>query len=270
VGGGLAAVLLALVSGHAGRLAPDPRVVMLMSERDPARLVTTVLVTVAVAPLVEEILFRGVLLETFRARSSRLAVLVSAAAFAAWHLDPRALRYYALMGALLGVVYLRRGLVGSIAAHATFNGVLTVAALAVVLSPATRYAVGGVTLAAPGGWSRVEAGDHTLSLQGPSGAQLLAIALPVAGAPDATTVLDRVLSGSLEPTTGVAVDQATATTTHLPAGDAVSVQASIDGHRCTLVLLSLTDEVVEVLVDPAGSPRARADLPVILSSIRRS
>ena len=154
VGGGLSALILSIVSASAGHLDPDPRIVVLMSEGDAAHVIATVLITCAAAPLIEEVLFRGLLLESQRGRGTRVAIWISALAFAVWHLNPSALRYYALMGALLGLLYTQHGLTCSIAAHVGFNGVLTVAALSIVLSPGSPVSLDGLNAAAALGLAR--------------------------------------------------------------------------------------------------------------------
>jgi membrane protease YdiL (CAAX protease family) len=149
LGAGLSLVLLGLVSAAAGHLSPDPRIVLLMSEGDPTHIVLMVLITCIAAPLVEETLFRGLLLEALRPRGRGLAIVGSALAFAIWHFIPSALIYYGVLGAGLAAIYLWRGLAASMAAHAGFNGVLTVAAIVVVLGPAHPVAFGGVSFTAP-------------------------------------------------------------------------------------------------------------------------
>ena len=50
-----------------------------------------------------------------------IAIVISGLAFSVWHLTPSALRYYALLGAALGFLYSRRGLICSMAAHFGFK-----------------------------------------------------------------------------------------------------------------------------------------------------
>ncbi len=270
VGGGLSAALLAAVSQHAGHLAPDDRAVILMSEGDVAHIAVTFLLMCACAPLVEEVLFRGLLLESLRRWRTPVAVVGSGVAFAVWHLNPSALRYYALMGALLGVLYVRRGLVCSIAAHAAFNGVLTVAALAVVLAPARTLSVGDVTLEVPGGgWSVSHQRDANVQLTGPSGATLVLIQLPTSVAPSASSVIDRVRGGLLaEMMPGVDVDAGSTRRVRLPIGDAVEVDLEAGGHRGTMVLVPRAGQSLDMVFLSGGSMKAQADFERLLQSIR--
>src|SRR6202012_999536 len=93
-GGGISGTLLTLVSLVAGHLEPDPRIVLLMSDGDATHIVITLLIACLAAPLVEETLFRGLLLESLRARGASTALVLSALAFAIWHFMPGALIYY--------------------------------------------------------------------------------------------------------------------------------------------------------------------------------
>jgi membrane protease YdiL (CAAX protease family) len=78
----------------------------------------------AMAPLAEELLFRGVLFGGLRRRwPYPLASATSAAIFAAAHLDPTLLPALLAAGLWLNALYQRTGsLIPSTVAHATFNG----------------------------------------------------------------------------------------------------------------------------------------------------
>ena len=270
VGGGASLALLAVVSTASGHLAPDPRVVTMMSEGDVAHILTAVLVGCVCAPLVEEVLFRGLLLESLRRHSTSAAVIGSGFAFAVWHLNPSALRYYALMGAALGVLYLKRGLLASIAAHVAFNGVLTVAAIAVVLAPTKTVTAGGVSIAEPGGWSQSSyAQVGVLNLRGPSGAWLAVLATPTPVAPDPQEVVARLTDGSLAGVfPGLGIDAGSTREVRLPAGDAVEVDITARGHRGTMVFLPGDGRSYEVMFLSGGSVKAQTDFNRMLRSLR--
>lgn len=102
----------------------------------PWQLVLTITALVVLAPLGEELLFRGLLL---RALARRLrfwpAAIVSSLLFASAHADayllwPRAIALV-LTGLALAWIYRRRGYWASVAAHATVN---TIASIALVAS----------------------------------------------------------------------------------------------------------------------------------------
>jgi membrane protease YdiL (CAAX protease family) len=88
-----------------------------------------------VAPLLEELAFRRTLLGWFaKNRSPRLGLIVSSAAFGLWHIvvgwGPLKAADMALAGAVFGLVYLRWGFRGCLAAHFA-NNLLSAAAMAV-------------------------------------------------------------------------------------------------------------------------------------------
>jgi membrane protease YdiL (CAAX protease family) len=105
--------------------------------RGPLALAATFLTVAVLAPTFEELLFRGFLLpwlsERFQERLSpgrarMLAVLVTAAAFGAMHLQPMALPTLCTLGAVLGFAFLRTGnLLTAILVHGLWNGGIFVA-----------------------------------------------------------------------------------------------------------------------------------------------
>ncbi len=83
-----------------------------------------VLAAVLLAPVVEELVFRGML---FRALADRLPVAVAALlaglAFGLVHIEPLAIAVTAAFGVYAAVIYARRGtLVATMTMHAVFNG----------------------------------------------------------------------------------------------------------------------------------------------------
>jgi membrane protease YdiL (CAAX protease family) len=274
VGGGLSVVLLALVSAAVGHLDPDPRVVLLMSEGDVPHIVATILVTCVAAPLVEEVLFRGFLLESLRIRGRGVAVWVSACAFAVWHFTPSALRYYALLGSLLGLLYYKRGLACSIAAHVGFNGVLTLAALSVVLSPGPSVNAGGLSLHLPAGWRSIETvppafGGITplAAFDGPSGATLAVATLHTSIADDLQQIADRIYDNSGE----TSLASRSMREVKLPVGTVLEMKVEIDGHPGTIVLVPHQGgELYELELHGAGSVKADVDFHRVLHDMSLS
>ncbi|HEX4654845.1 MAG TPA: type II CAAX endopeptidase family protein [Mycobacteriales bacterium] len=271
----LGAGMVWLVTTASGHLGSDARFVTVMSEGDVAHIVVGFGIAVVCAPLVEETLFRGLLLESMRARSATAALLTSAVCFALWHLNIAVvpLVYYSLMGCMLGRIYMKRGLAGSMAAHAAFNGVLTVAALAIVLAPATTITSGGISIKAPGGW-RQHTGSEVgggLVLEGPSESALLVQQEPSAATPTTATMLARLQAGLLS-VDGVdlGVDASSAREVKLPAGPAVEVDITAQGHAGTLVYLPRPGAIVEVVFMSGGSLKARSDFPGMVESLRVS
>jgi hypothetical protein len=260
------------VSSAAGHLDPDPRIVTMLSEGDAAHVVATVLISCVAAPLIEEVLFRGLLLESQRWHGTRRAMWISAVAFAVWHLNPSALKYYALMGLLLGWLYLRHGLVCSIAGHAAFNGVLTVAALSIVVSPGPHLDVEGLSLQAPTGWHHPATTDgaslpsDATALDGPSGAALAVLALPTPVAPDMDRMLQALSAGSTG--FGASVDMHSVQQIDLHGVAALELDAHARSDSAKLVLVPHAGHSYELVLYSAGSPKAQRDFSRILESVR--
>jgi membrane protease YdiL (CAAX protease family) len=268
LGGGLALGLTSLAHA-AGQPGGDSRIALLVSEGDAPHILATVLIACVAAPFLEELLFRGLFLASMLGRGTRLAVWVSAAAFAVWHLNPSALRYYALMGAAFGAVYLKRGLAGSIAMHAAFNGVLTFMAVSYALTPGVVATSGDLAMHAPHGWHVAAVPPGTpagmTGLDGPSGAQVVVASMAM------TTDVDRTwttLSGGAMPTVyGFTTRPETAREVDLPAGKAVRVRILADGHDGDLVVLPDGDTTYVVVLVSGGSARVRADFDRMLKSV---
>jgi membrane protease YdiL (CAAX protease family) len=109
----------------------------LMRIDGPADLVATVAVAVVAAPVLEEALFRGALLQGLaRARGPRAATLWTAAFFALYHLyNPWQVLPTFFLGLILAwVVLSTRTLLAGIALHAAFNAV----SLAIFAAPVTE------------------------------------------------------------------------------------------------------------------------------------
>jgi membrane protease YdiL (CAAX protease family) len=83
-----------------------------------------ILTTVVLAPILEEILFRGLLLEPIREKSGATrAVLISALIFGLIHIFPQQVVNAFVVGIILGFIYVRTGsLVNVILIHAVNNG----------------------------------------------------------------------------------------------------------------------------------------------------
>lgn len=94
------------------------------------------LLTVNILPILEEWIFRGILLEEIahRSHSRWLGVALSAVVFALFHLsNPGTYPAFAVpligAGILLGACYLYSGLAGAIIAHNAYNSILVILAI---------------------------------------------------------------------------------------------------------------------------------------------
>ena len=278
VGGatGLAIALTLIVLGRAatGHVVVDPRIAYLVSERSLTRILAAVALAVLVAPCVEELLFRGLVVEGLRPAGTKPAIAVGAVLFALWHLNPGLLVYYFGMGALLGRLYCRRGLVASLAAHAAFNGCIVLAALAAVTGPSlTLTGASGVAVRVPPGWHMPtspegDAAGAALAVDGPSGAGLLVLRrdLPPGTSVDLNRVVDR-FGSSPTIVPGVSVRPGSAHRVALPAGDAVEVTVDAYGHEGEVVVMPRPAATWTVILATGGSSRARRDFPGILKHL---
>ena len=108
-------------------LAHDPAQDAMIREAvridSPLRALTVPFAVVFVAPVTEELLFRGLILPRLRDRFGRASAIgASALLFGVFHLDPLAAVYATVMGVVLGVVADRaRSVLPAIALHAGFN-----------------------------------------------------------------------------------------------------------------------------------------------------
>jgi membrane protease YdiL (CAAX protease family) len=273
VGVAISLVLLVLVSAAAGHMQSDPRLVLLMSEGDPTHIVVTVLIGCVAAPLVEETLFRGLLLESLLPRGKVLAIVVSAGAFAVWHFMPASLVYYAALGGVLGGLYVTRGLACSLAAHVGFNAVLTVTAILIVLGPSHVVRLGAVDMTAPSGWSvdstaAAQLPAAAVVLVGPDEAQLDVVPGPAVAGVSADVIAERVRNGDLPLTPDLALQTASPRVVSTPVGGVVEVGFRVDNQQGTLALLTTAGQSYELVFVSAGSERADAGFQQMLASLR--
>ncbi len=123
----LAGLVNALVSGLAGGTFENPQVEALAPTALSVPAMVGMLVLAAgVAPVVEEIIFRGVLYGWLRRfLGPAVAIVLSALVFGAVHGIPQLVPALAVQGAVLALVYERtRSLWPSIVLHGVFNAVM--------------------------------------------------------------------------------------------------------------------------------------------------
>lgn len=139
IGAVLAMPLLPLCGGIAtlvrlalGQPVENPQVGVLFPESMTAAQAAVMVVLVAgVVPLVEELVFRGVLLDALRERAGpRVALVGSSLLFGLMHVEPSIVVATALLGGALGVMRLRsESIWPAVALHAANNGLAMVAIL---------------------------------------------------------------------------------------------------------------------------------------------
>ena len=275
VGFTAAVALITLWWAAAGHPVLDTGTDAMVSEGSFFRIVLAFIAIAVVAPVVEELLFRGVVAESLRRNGAVIAVVVSAVLFALAHLQWSAagIAYFSVCGVILGVLYWRRGLWASISAHAAFNGSLVLLAVVVALGPTHLLSANGVSVNARSDWHLVE-GDVApaaaqLALRGPSGATFLVERRPLpTGSLFTLERLAAVLnSGQLPLPPGTTIDGKSAHVTEYPAGRAVEVAVTVKSHSGVVVLVPRGSALWEIDIATAGSGRAVREYRGLLQTL---
>lgn len=264
--GGCLAV--ALNSALAGHLASDPNAELLVGGGGALRILLTLLTTAVLAPLVEETVFRGILAGTLLARGPAPAVWVSAIAFAVWHMNPTSLRYYVFMGLLLATLWRKRGLVASMSAHAAFNGVLTLAAVAATTGAAHLTTVGALQFSLPGGWHQVDGqlqGADRQLYQGPAGAGLVVLEKP--GYTPTVEQMRQLLVGSENGNPLQSVVAGTVREVPVSGAEAVTADVLVARQRAHVLDVVAGGSAYQLLLVTAGSPAAEQDWSRLVRSV---
>ncbi|MBC7265944.1 MAG: CPBP family intramembrane metalloprotease [Coriobacteriia bacterium] len=126
-----AAMAYGLVMRSAG-LVPDSSALLTTFGSQPAGLVLAAVLVVFVGPLVEELVFRGVLLQGMASQfNASVAIVVQALIFAALHRSVWLFLPMAVLGGALGwLAHKRGGLRAPVAVHAAYNAITVAVALA--------------------------------------------------------------------------------------------------------------------------------------------
>jgi membrane protease YdiL (CAAX protease family) len=269
---GAAAIAVGFNSLIEGRLSSDPSIGSAIYER--AWLATAVLVIALViaAPFIEEMLFRGLFVESLRSKGQMTAVLSGAVAFSFWHLNPFALRYYVLAGFLLGYLYWRYGLVGSITAHALFNTSLGVAAVVALLLGPVNVEDGGVRLELPAGWHLIdeESVDEEFAGSDETGSVVVLAAETISGAGFALEFV-RLEQGSPSGFDRFAVPPAARNVREIPAAEGVGTRFALsepDGTELDVVVMRRANAFWVTTLTTNASDRAIEQYPEILISLQ--
>jgi membrane protease YdiL (CAAX protease family) len=270
---GVATALVVMTIGWLieGRPNLDPNINAVVSEGTVTRIALATLVAVIAAPVVEELLFRGVVAEGLREKGTGVAIFVSALLFALAHLlwTPFYMAYYTLLGVLLGAIYWRRGLQASMAAHAGFNGFLLLLCAGVALGPGHTFNSNGVSVHASGGWQQNTASGADLKLNGPGGATFTVShgALGPNVGFDLQAIADGINGSRVPLPEGVSIVGGSAHVVTFPTGQGVEVSAVDHGHAGELIFVPKAGQVFTVIIGTAGSHRAKNDYPHMLQSL---
>jgi len=244
VGGGLALLLVALLRLASGHPVLDPTTAVLAAQSSFLPLLVGFVLIAMLGPMVEELVFRGFLAEAFRKRGRRTAVLVSAVFFSLAHLRLAQFRYYVAMGVVFGLVYWRRGLVGSICAHAAFNGMLVVAALAAIHGPAQHVRTPTFAVTVPAAWTVTQntMGDDLVA-DSPLGSRVELTHMDAPGIPDVSILARGLAGGALAFPPQITVDYATVVVVDFPAGRAVAMTVHVGGYDGRVIILPRGDRL---------------------------
>ena len=268
VGVAAAGALIALTWAAKGHAFVDPAAEATVSEGSLVRILLAFVVIAVAAPVVEELLFRGVVLESLRRRGAFFAVFVSSVLFALAHLG--GLVYYTGCGVVLGVLYWRRGLWASISAHAAFNGSLVLLAVLVALGPSHLLSANGVSVQAPSDWQVADnpPAQATLAVRGPSGSSFVVLREPpAAGRVDVRALAEALNSGHVPLPAGWVLNDSHARVTRYPAGPAVEASVTVNGHAAVVVAFPRGSVLWEIDIATAGSDRAVREYPGLLQTL---
>lgn len=292
VGGGIITALLVLVRPEGRRVTVDESILGLVAGRSLVHVGLAFLMAAVAAPLVEELLFRGTIGEGIRQRSMARGAVISSVLFSVAHGGALAglvvalatgdavfmtpFIYYFVGGLVFFALYVKRGLVASIAAHAVFNGVIVVTAVLVAWGPAQRVDDGGVSAKVPGAWKQLSSNDIpdaadafasegtslVLAAGSTSGAALVVGAMPV---PEDQAIGVETFIANLN-ASGVFPVQASLTLDY-PMGPAASVDLQQDGQHARIVYVPLGSTIWIVFVTDGGSSHIRGEWDAILRSV---
>jgi membrane protease YdiL (CAAX protease family) len=281
VGLGGGGVILLLLRAASGTLTSDQRVVQLMSGGEASRIIAATLLACLAAPVVEEVLFRGLLLESLRRYHVGMALLVSSMFFAVWHLNKKALIYYTAMGCIFGGLYIKRGLLASMTGHFCFNGILTAAAVVIVLGPGHTYDLNGLQVSLPAGWTENATETDNpfvddaiqLAVDGPDGSGIVFFDLAGAGVDvpeyDPDAVAQRLATSEIPLPTGSSYDATSVRQVDLPTvGRAVEADFTVGANRGELVFFAAGGRTYFTMFINGGSSKAASDFDEMLNTMR--
>ena len=269
VGAALAIGLSAAWTLAEGRPVVDPFAGILAGTEHIGLLIAGALLIAVVAPLVEELVFRGFLTEAIRHRGVKSALFLSGVAFSLAHLRFEQFRYYLLMGIGLGALYWARGLAASIAAHAAFNGMLVILAIASVHGPTQTHVADQLAVTLPATWHRVDVpAPVDLAMLGPSGAQLSIADMDLPPGPTPTVdALALGLRSGEAAMPGLQLDTGSVRVVKTALGDAVRARAVVDGHDDHAVMTIVDNRLVVFELVPSGSAQAMRDFDRMLEQV---
>ncbi len=269
IGGATAIFLFGVIRIATGRPVLDPTAALLTAQGSIAALLMGIVLVAIAAPVVEELVFRGFLAEALRHRGKKSAVLLSAIAFSLAHLRLAQFRYYVGMGVILALVYWRRGLVGSIAAHATFNGMLMLMAAVAGHGPAIDVQASGFTVAIPPTYRTATGvfGDDLVAT-GPTGARVEFAHTDIPGLPPVDQIARDVAQGRVPFPPELRIDYSSIAVLPMPAGPAVSMTAKVNDRDGRMVLIRAPGRLWIAVFRSDGTNRSMVEFDAMVHSWR--
>jgi membrane protease YdiL (CAAX protease family) len=274
VGFAAGVAIIALGWAASGHPWADLSIDALVSEGSLPRVLLAFLAVAVVAPVVEELLFRGVVLESLRRRGPAIAIGVSAFLFGLAHLEPSlfGLATKTAGGVVLGLLYWRRGLWASIAAHAAYNGSLVLMAVLLASGPTHVLSANGFSVTAHADWHVINttdgAGAVQFALRGPSSATFAVERFPSQGhSPSLDALAAAFNSNQLPLPEGTTLRPRTAHVTEYPMGRAVQMDVIHNNHAGVVVLVLRPEALWEVDIFTQGSHRAVTEYPDMLRTL---
>jgi len=266
-GGCGAGLLTVLVSQARGHTTVDP-IAAVLSDQKAGALVLGAIVIAVLAPIVEELVFRGFLAEAFRSKGKGPALLVSAVAFSIAHLRFAQFQYYVAMGVAFGLLYWKRGLVASVCTHAAFNGGLLAIAIAVSHGPASTVAVDGFTMRLPADWHRANAAAAVdWGALGPGGAEVAFSHRTLPAPLEPARFAAALRSGRLAAPNNATYDPQSVQTVRLSVGTAVEMHATVNGRTETAVFIINGTSYVAIDFFANGTSRAQREFDTMVQSL---
>lgn len=263
-----ATVVLLLLSGATGRIQVAPSVKFQLGDATLVSAGLALLLLTVAAPVVEELLFRGLVAEAMRRHGQIVALVASGFLFAFWHMRFGAVQlvYYTVLGVMLGRTYWKRGLAASIATHAGFNGTLALVAFVFILGPGATMSANGVSLHAPGGWDEIDTAgsplaEAALAAHGPSSAVFYVSRMPMPPGVSLQSAADALVQNL----PGMSATS-TVRTTRYPAGEAVRASVTMKGNRGEVALISTGTDWWMAVVEQS-TDRSRDDFEEMLESL---
>jgi hypothetical protein len=185
------------------------------------------------------------------------------------------------MGCIFGGLYIKRGLLASMTGHFCFNGILTAAAVVIVLGPGHTYDLNGLQVSLPAGWTENATETDNpfvddaiqLAVDGPDGSGIVFFDLAGAGVDvpeyDPDAVAQRLATSEIPLPTGSSYDATSVRQVDLPTvGRAVEADFTFGANRGELVFFAAGGRPYFTMFINGGSSKAASDFDEMLNTMQ--